>query len=237
MLRLRCLLIVCLWQFAALPAWASTPAQPVAISAGMFIGIINKQGDGPYQLILQEAARRAGVTINEDVAPLKNAVAELVNKKSLAIYGMTDTLIAELGQDNIITSYPLGVYKLYLFTRKGESAITSYQQLANKKVGGMLGYEAYYSELREQGVAINYVSNELSQMKLFIAQDVNVILAFLPDWLPHLKQLNYAASFPVRIGYDAMTARNTPEGRQFINNISVALRVNGFFVQLVIKRL
>ncbi|WP_169335532.1 transporter substrate-binding domain-containing protein [Dasania marina] len=188
------------------------------------MGVVSPRGDGPYQLILQEAASRAGITINENVAPLKNAVADLVNKKSLAIYGMTDTLIAQLGQDNIITSYPLGLYKLHLFTRKGEPAISGYQQLASKQVVGVLGYEVYYSELVARGVALSYVSNELSQMKQFIAHDADVIVGFLPDWLPHIKQLNYAASFPVRVGYDMMTARNTPEGRRFINKISVALQ-------------
>lgn len=70
-----------------------TTAQEVRISAGIFIGIINEDGNGPYQLILKEAARRAGVNISEKVYPLKRALKTFTDRKALAIYGMTDAVI------------------------------------------------------------------------------------------------------------------------------------------------
>lgn len=102
--------------------------------------------------------------------------------------------------------------------------ISSYKQLLGKKVGGVSGYEAYYSKLIAQGVDIIYAPSELTQMKQFVAHDLDVIIGFLPDWLPHLKQLNYEASFTLHVGYDTMTVRNTPEGRWFVNKISEALQ-------------
>lgn len=105
----RLCFLILLLPWLSLSAQPLPPAQPVTVSAGIFIGgLINKRNDGAYQLILREAARRSGITINEQVGPLKNAIMAVVNKQSLAIYGMTEALISQLGQENIITSYPWG---------------------------------------------------------------------------------------------------------------------------------
>ena len=73
--------------------------QEVKVAAGIFIGIVQEDGKGPYQLILKEAARRAGITVSETVYPLKRAIQQFVDKGVLAIYGMTDSIVAEIGAD------------------------------------------------------------------------------------------------------------------------------------------
>ncbi len=199
-------------------------AQEVRVSAGIFLGIINKDGKGPYQLILKEAAKRANISISEEVYPLKRAVRMFARKKFLAIYGMTDAVIEEIGDDKIITSYPLGVYKLFIFTGKRETPVSSYEQLKGKSIGGVSGYEAYYQELVNNNIRIDYLANEENQIKKLEAGRIDAIIGFMPDWIPFLNKLSYDPGFPIHLGYDYMTVWNTPEGKSFVDKISPVLR-------------
>lgn len=210
--------------FLSFPLATMTTAQEVSVSAGIFIGIINDDGKGPYQLILKEAAKRAGIIIAETTYPLKRAVKTFTTKNALAIYGMTDAVIEEIGSEEIITSYPLGVYKLFIFTRKGDSSISSYAQLHRSTVGGVHGYEAYYKELVKNNINIEYLSREESQLKKLNAGRINAIIGFMPDWIPYLNKLSYDPHFSIHVGYDYMTVWNTPEGNSFVDRISPALQ-------------
>lgn len=202
---------------------STATAQEVKISAGIFLGIINEDGEGPYQLILKEAARRSGLILSERPLPLRRALNEFIDKKALAIYGMTSAVIEEVGEDAILTTYPLGAYKLFLFTRRGEPAVSCYDRLEGKTVGGIIGYEAYYRELEDRGIAIDYMANEENLMKTLESHRVDVILGFLPDWIPFLNLLSYDPGFPVHIGYDYMTVWKSEEGEDFVRKISPAL--------------
>lgn len=199
-------------------------AQEVKVAAGLFIGIITEQGDGPYQTILTEAGSRAGITFDERVYPLRRAVKAFTRKEVLAVYGMTDAVIEKVGDKQILTSYPLGVYKLYLFTAKGRRAISSFAQLKGLKIGGVIGYEAYYQTLLDHGVAIDYVGNEAFQFKKLAAGRIDVIIGFMPDWLAFRDDLTYDPDFPIHVGYDYLTVWNTPAGQAFVDKISPALQ-------------
>ncbi len=204
----------------------STPlaiSQEATVAAGIFIGVIEKDGKGPYQLILNEAARRSGVHFSEKVYPLKRAINTFVEKKVLAIYGMTDAVIKGVGKDNVITSYPLGVYKVYIFTKKGEPVISNYAQLNGKRVGGIDGYQAYYQDLIKNNIEVSYFPTEENQLLRYEAGRFDAIVGFMPDWIPYLDTLDYDPNFALLVGYDYMTVWNTPEGRYFIDKISTAL--------------
>jgi len=198
--------------------------EEVRISAGIFMGIIDEDGEGPYQLILKEAAMRSGITISEQIYPLRRAINEFTKMKTLAIYGMTKSIIDEIGDDRIITTFPLGVFKLFLFTRNDEAPISSYDQLKDRKVGGVIGYEAYYQPLIDHDVPIDYMVKEENQFKKLEMGRIDVIIGFLPDWIPFLNNLSYDPDFPIHIDYDYMTVWKTPEGIDFVDRISHALQ-------------
>ncbi len=198
-------------------------SQEVTVAAGVFIGVIEKDGKGPYQLILNEAARRSGVKLSEKVYPLKRAINTFVEKKVLAIYGMTDAVISDIGKDNIITSYPLSVYKVYVFTKKGEPVISNYAQLNGKRVGGVDGYQAYYQGLIKNNIEISYFPTEDKQLQRYNVGRFDAIVGFMPDWIPYLDSLDYDPDFALLVGYDYMTVWNTSEGKLFVNDISKAL--------------
>jgi ABC-type amino acid transport substrate-binding protein len=214
-LAISCLLPACAW---------SLSADEVRVAAGKFIGIITEKGDGPYQLILQEAARRAGITLDERVYPLKRAVKAFSRREVLAIYGMTDAVIEKVGEQEILTSYPLGVYKLYVFTLRDRGAISNFTQLKGLKVGGVIGYETYYRQLLAQGIAIDYVADEAFQLKKLEAGRIDAVIGFMPDWLAFEDELIHDPAFSIHVGYDAMTVWKSPQGQAFVDAISPALR-------------
>ena len=198
--------------------------EEVSVVAGILIGIINEEGTGPYQRILKEATKRAGIKTVEKVYPLKRSLKIFADKDVLAIYSMTKAVVNDVGADNIITSYPLGVYKIYVFTKKGSPPITSYAQLKGKTVGSVIGYEGLFPELTDKNIAITYFANEEYQLKRLESGRVDAIIGYMPDWIPFSNQLSYDPNFPIRIGYDFMTVWNTPEGVAFVDKISPELQ-------------
>ncbi|WKE64575.1 transporter substrate-binding domain-containing protein [Gallaecimonas kandeliae] len=196
----------------------------VPVAAGLFLGIIKEDGTGPYQQILHEAAERAGLHLDERVYPLPRALNEFSHGRALAIYGMTEALAPLLGEDKILTTYPLGVYKLYIFTRKGEAPISSLAQLKGKRVGGLLGYERYYRSLLDKAVQIDFMADESAQLRKLENGRVAAVLGFMPDWIPYLGKLAWDPGFPVMTGYDYLTVWNTPRGKAFVDAISPALQ-------------
>jgi len=198
-------------------------AEENIIAAGVFLGIIEEDGSGAYQQILEEAAQRANIEYTEHVYPLKRAVEMFKNKKAMAIYGMTHAIIEEMGSTKIITSYPLGAYKAYIFTPRKHPKISSYSQLKNMKIGAINGYQSYFESLRQHNTSINYFTHENMQLERLRAGRIDAIIGFLPDWLPYLANLNYNPNFPIHVGYDYMTVWNTQAGKDFVESISPAL--------------
>jgi len=201
----------------------ASQAAGVKIAAGVFIGIITEQGDGPYQQLLHKAAAEAGISLDETVYPLSRAVRIFGSGDALAIYGMTEAVLRSTPAEKILTSYPLGVYRLHVFTRKGKPRVSSYSQLRGLVVGGVLGYEDYYQPLTSKGIKMEYVADERHQLKRLQLGRVDAVLGFLPDWLDKLDELEYDPAFEVMEGYDYMTVWDNEEGRHFVETISPVL--------------
>ena len=47
------------------------------------------------------------------------------------IYGTTEAVINDVGEENILTSFPLGIYKVHIVTKKGQTVISNFKQLEN----------------------------------------------------------------------------------------------------------
>ncbi len=100
-----------------------------------------------------------------------------------------------LGADNIVTSYPLGVAMLHVFSHKDTPAVTSWKELRGKTIGGTLGFEPYYTNLIDRGFSISYVGNEEKLTLMLEKGRFDVMLGFLPDHFPNLDRLNYSPDF------------------------------------------
>lgn len=218
MKKLSLFLLFCC--FTTGTAWGND----VEIIAPLFVYIIEEDGSGVYQKVLREAARRSGISYKEKIYPIKRALKNFSKRRGLCMYGMIDPAINMVGEENLVTSFPMGVAKLYIFTKKGTPAITSLKQLKGKRVGGTIGYEDYYKDIRKKGVRFDYVGNEKGNIKKLMAGRIDVMLGFLPDYALHLPKLSFSPNHPVAVVWDSVTCHNTEEGRRFVNQISPALK-------------
>jgi len=203
---------------------ANAQSEPVVVFAPKIVTLVEPDGSGLYQRILKEASRRARITFEERSFPTNRALSELKENTGSCIYSMTPQASDLLGADNIVTSYPLGVAHLHVFSRKDTPAITSWKELRGKSIGGTLGFEAYYTSLIDRGFSISYVGNE-KQLTLMLEKGrFDVMLGFLPDHFPNLDRLNYSPDFVLLQIFDFITCNNSAQGRMFVEKISPALK-------------
>jgi len=218
----KALLLFCfmtLWSHAA-----TADTLSVKIIAPHFAFIIKEDGTGVYQKTLHEAARRAGVTIEETVLPIQRAVITLFRREALCLYGMVAPVKHRLGPDGVALSYPLGVAKLHVFTPADTSPVQNWTTLHGKNVAVSIGYKPYVQPLLQTGIKIQYVPNEEGLLDMLHSGRVDALVAFLPDFLQQAPRLSYSPHHPVTVVYDSITCRNTPKGQRFVQLISAALR-------------
>jgi hypothetical protein len=201
----------------------SCAAEDVKVSLPEIYGLIQADAPGPYQKILAEASKRSGYAISENVYPIKRAIMTFMSGRSLAVVGLASEILRNVDSKNIVATYPLSVYKAFIFTRKGEPAISSMSQLNGKVVGITLGYEFNSVQWDKYQINLQHFSNEKYQFNRLYAGRVDAIVGFLPDWIPFLESLSYDPEFPIEVGYDYIIVWNNPKGRRFAEKISYAL--------------
>lgn len=206
--------------FITLPSYASN----VFIVAPHFTDLIEKDGTGAYQKLMKEAAKRSGVTFNEKFTPEKRAIMLFTSKKCDCIYSYANIMREKFGRNNIVASFPLGVIKEYMFTKKGDPILTSTEQLKGKMIGAKLGNEIWHTELLEAGVKIEMVSKDSQNIRKLEKGNIQVFLGFLPDVTQYLDKLAYSPEHPLVIEYDQITCHANSDTRKFIQQLSQALK-------------
>ncbi len=190
------------------------------------IGLVEEGGTGKYQLVMREAAKRANLTVTERYYPQKRALKIFFFKDYPCIYAYTDLAVEKLGKEQVVASFPIGVFKQYIFTQKGKSVFTSISQLKGKSVGGVLGddMQPWYPNFTKAGIHLELVASTEQNIKKLHSGRLDAMVSFLPDIVEYVDQLSFAPDHPLLISYDRITCRNTPEGRQFIEKISPVLQ-------------
>ncbi|MCP4353158.1 MAG: transporter substrate-binding domain-containing protein [Desulfobacterales bacterium] len=202
------------------------PAYAVDLIAPDLTGLLTEDGIGVYQMIMKEVSKRSGVKFTEKFYPPKRALRTFLKDENRCIYSFTDDAAEILGKDKIISSAPLGVFKMYIFTKKGKPALTSISQLKGKKVAGVLGLGVYNEKLKikEAGVKVMMAENNDEAFRVLQKGRVHAIIAFLPDINPFVDELSYSPKNPLIVAYDRITCHNSETGKQFIDSISPTLK-------------
>lgn len=201
----------------------SINANEIEVIAPEITGLVRDDKQGSYQLILKEAAKRAGISYKETFYPQKRAVRTFLKNKQSCMYGFTDFAVQELGEERILASYPLSAFKMYIFTNKEGKVLTSLEQLKEIKVGGLLGYELYYRPIRSAGIGIDIERKDELNLRKLQAGRIQAMLGFLPDLNAYKDQLNYSPAHPLMVSYDRITCHNNNVGKQFVEIISPKL--------------
>ncbi len=199
----------------------------IDLLAPAIIGLVEEDGTGKYQLLMREAAKRANLKFTEHHYPQRRALKLFLLKgSSCCIYAYTDLAVEKLGKENVVASFPIGIFKQYIFTKKGTTVLTSIDQLKGKSVGGVLGddLQPWYPNFTKAGVHLNLVISTEQNLKMLHQGRIDAMISFLPDIAEYVGQLDFAPDNSLLTSYDRITCHNTPEGRQFVEKISSALQ-------------
>ncbi len=202
----------------------ATSTYAVEILAPAIQDMVTESGDGKYQQVMKESAKRAGVTYQEIFYPIKRALAVFEHEEKDCIYSYMDQAKEIAGPEKIITSYPITVFKLYMFTRKGTEPPTSPEQLVGKQVGGVMGHEGFYDRLKDLKIDYSMANDDNQNLKMLEMERVDVLLGFLPDLAEASADMAYAPDAYLYTGYDAINCRKNPETEIFIEKISRAIK-------------
>jgi len=195
----------------------------IKILAPFVPNLVEYNKKGIYQKIIHEAAKKSGVSFQETVYPTKRAVSLFDSKKATCMYLFSDISKEKHGKDKIITSPVLGVAAGYIFTRKGEKPISSFDQLKGKSVGAILGPTEYFTSFVKRNIKIDYAPTTKMNLKKLEIKRIDFIIGFLPDLTPNLPHLSYNKDFPFVVIKDKLTCHDNNEGRLLIEKISPAI--------------
>ncbi|MEH6476210.1 MAG: transporter substrate-binding domain-containing protein [Sneathiella sp.] len=201
-------------------------ASGLDIIAPTFGDLILENGKGPYQTILNEAANRKNILFKERILPQKRALKEFLEKRATCIYAYTAFAVENFGKQNIRASFPLGVFKQYIFTKKGTLPLTRISQLKGHRVAGSIGddKQSWFENFRGQGIDYIFLPRLEQNIGMLSKGHVDAIVSFMPDLNKYKDQISYDIDKPLFIEFDRLTCHNTPEGNRFIYEISVALK-------------
>ncbi len=196
----------------------------VDVLAPEISNLVESDGSGVYQLLLKEAARRSNITIIEHFYPQKRAITYFLNGTYPYIYAYTDLAIEKLGIENVIGSFPLGVFEQYIFSKKGTSYSTI-EQLSGLSVGGIIGddIQPWYKNFTDKGITIKLVKTNDQNIQRIQNNKIDAFICFLPDINQYADSLEYTKESPLFTSYDRLTAYNTTESRIVVERISKAL--------------
>lgn len=198
----------------------------IELIAPEIIGLVEKDGKGKYQTLVWEASTRASLEIDEHYFPQKRALLLFFKKKYPCIYGYTDLAVETLGAERLVASFPLGVFKQYIFTKKGTPALTSINQLIGKSVGGVLGddLQPWYIKFTQMGIDLDLVRSTDQNIKKLQHNRLDAMVSFLPDIQEYVNELSFAPESPLFTAYDRVTCHYTPETKAFIEKLSASLK-------------
>ena len=199
-------------------------SEEMLIAEPLLKGLVEQDRSGPYQTLIDAAAQKANISISSKVTPINRALNVFTRGHMDCIITMYEPVTKVLGEGEVVTSYPLGIAKLYMFSRLGESAFTDESALMEHRVGGALGFEGYFVSYIEKGAVISLVSNENNLVAMLERGRIDIFLGFLPDQQSNLERLNYSPNHPLQVITDPLVCHNNEKGGTFVAVMSEALR-------------
>lgn len=186
--------------------------------------LLQEDGQGVYQRLFARAMEPLTYSVQQDFYPYKRALMQFRSGEADCIYSFTDVLRRELGEGQIIASYPLGSFRYFLFSLADHAAVTSSEGLAGLRLGAVIGHDSYYGEVLAYPGEVLQVHSDRQAIELLRQGRIDVAVAALPDIQPLLEGLVYNTEFPLYVGYDRITCYDTPANRVFLDDLSAELR-------------
>ena len=177
-------------------------ANAIDIIAPGIDGLIKADEKDAYQVLIKEAAKRAGIDYKEHFFPQKRALSYFLVRSTHAF--MHIRILPYPGWEKIRISFPLGIFKQYIFTKAGSSALTSIDQLKGKRVGGILGDDEQdrFSAFEKAKINYVFVTRIEQNVKKLLSGRIDTMISFMPDVAAYEDTLSYVKDKPLFSSFD-----------------------------------
>lgn len=195
----------------------------IIIGAASLTNLVEKNGLGVYQQIMRLALQGTNYHVTEKFLPFRRALLEFEQNHVDCNYSSTELLQDKFGSDAIISSYPLGVFIFYIFTKQDTKAISNLNDLNNLRTGGINGQAQYYQDLLPKDAKLQLLNTDKQGMKMLNLNRLDAFIAALPDLTPYIGELSFDRNYPIYTSFDRITCHNTEKNKDFLNLLSSAL--------------
>lgn len=223
-MKLICGLLLCGFSTLLFLFPGASALAEIRVATPAITSLLNEEQTGLYQRIMRRAMTRIDIPLHQSFFPYKRALAVFKSRQADCIYSFTDVVERDLGSDRVISGFPLGAFSYYMFTRKGEAPMTSPEQLAGRRVAGVIGAENYFRAAIQPTTHLILVNSDRQSIDLLEQKRVDVIIAAIPDIALFVGKLSYSPTRPLFTGYDRMTCHRNAETTAFIRLLSGELR-------------
>ena len=221
----------------------SIPEQEIVFATFPIPLMVESETEGVFIELSQEIIKRMGINARIRVSPPQRSINDLVKGRVDVLFPALDTLFVD---DDIYSRTQELIYikEDFVFTRKGETLLTSIDDLHGKVVGVTRGYPYAREVVRNENLKLDYsLKDEIVVQKLiigrveaFIVEEKTGVRAFEKQGVDKLMQYNPALPISRQDVYYA-TGRNG-HGQQLADDISKALKSmkeDGTFEQILSK--
>lgn len=205
--------------------------------------MVESESEGVFIELSREIIKRLDVNARIRVSPPQRSINDLVKGRVDVLFPALDVFFVD---DDIYSRTEELIYikEDFVFTRKGETLLTSIEDLHGKVVGVTRGYPYAREVVRNEKLKLDYsLKDEIVVQKLiigrveaFIVEEKTGIRAFEKQGVDKLMQYNPALPISRQDVYYA-TGRNG-NGQQLANDISNALKsmkADGTFERILSK--
>lgn len=195
----------------------------IVIAAASLTNLVEENGLGVYQKIMNLALSDTSYNITEKFLPFRRALIEFERNNVDCNYSSTELLQDKFGTDAIISSYPLGVFIFYVFTKQDTKAISNLNDLNNLRTGGINGQAQYYQNLLPKDAKLQLLNSDKQGMQMLNLNRLDAFIAALPDLTPYIEELSFDRDYPIYTSFDRITCHNNEKNKAFLNVLSSAL--------------
>ncbi len=198
----------------------SFTAKGVEVIAMEIAGVLDVNGTGLYDVMIKQEP-----TAKLNCLPNKRAFQEFEKCSSCCMAPLnTNPEFYEYTPKDYIESKPLGVAKVYIFTKPGTPAIADLKQLKGKKVGATLGMN-YGKTIGKSGVDLELVSDLKLNIKKLQAGRIDAFIEYIPDAYVAFEKLKlepfpHVKDKPLVIHNDTVLCKKSADTEKFVGRLN-----------------
>ncbi len=198
--------------------------EPVKVATPTLANLIEPDGSGAYQRLLERAFQAPEVAFEPAFYPYRRALQIFEESRVDCLFSLTDVVRRRVGDEGLIYSYPLGKFRFHVFTLAGASPVESLDELNGQVVGYIKGHEVYLAPVLEGGIGVQPVRSEAQAVEMLRMGRLDALIAAVPDMRPYLDRLGYSPELTLLEGFDRLNCHDTERNRAFIRRLSNELR-------------